>query len=198
MTSQVTLHHIARLDELLASGTPPSTAFPQAVGGTCVCDDIWRFFSDSWPQGGIAEWNSGSSWKSHWQPVLPSGLFSFGEDVFGNQLVFVNRFDNAVLWNHENGECFDLLVAPCELLRTALESGIDWIDFYSDGSLSVARRYGAVPLDMHLHWTTPLVLGGQVSLNNLSLVQREPHLVGHAKLWSQLGGLPPGTTVVRR
>ncbi len=194
----LSLQHLVRLDELLAGGTAPPAAFPQAVGGTSVSDGIWRFFSNSWPLGGISGWNVGSSWKSYWQPFLPSGLFSFGEDVFGNQLILANGCDNALLWNHENGECFDLLVGPCELLRTALESGIDWIDFYSDGSLTVAKQYGAVSLEMHLHWTTPLVLGGQVSRDNISLVQRELHLVGHARLWSQVSGLLTDTVVVPR
>jgi hypothetical protein len=194
----LSLQHITRLDKLLASGTTGLVAFPQAIGGTCVCDGIWRFFSNSWPQGGISGWNIGSSWKSDWQPFLPSGLFSFGEDVFGNQLALIDGSHNALLWNHENGECCDLLVGPCELLRATAESGIDWVDFYSDGSLAVARRYGAVPLDMHLHWTTPIILGGKVAPDNVSLVQRESHLAGHAKLWSQVSGLTPGTAVIPR
>ncbi len=141
--------------------------------------------------GGIAGWNS-RAWKPLWQSFLPTGLFCFGEDVFGSQLAVVEGFKNAVLWNHENGECFNLLVSPCELLRTVLGSGLDWIDFYSEGSLAVARLYGAVPLDSHLHWTTPLILGGRVSRDNLTVVEREQHLAGHAKLWSQVGGLPIG------
>ena len=185
----LTSQQLAHLDELLASGITPPVAFPKAIGGTSIDDGIWRFFSDSWPQGGILGWNVDSAWKTQWQPFLPSGLLSFGEDVFGNQLVLVDGCENVLLLNHENGECCDLLVGPSELLRTAMEHGIDWIDFYSDGSINVARQYGLVPLDMHLHWTTPLVLGGQVSANNLSLVQRDAHLVGHAKLWSQLAGV---------
>lgn len=191
-------HHVARLVRLLANGGTPLLAFPQSIGETSLCDGIWRFFSDSWPLGGIGDWNEGSSWKSHWQPFLPSGLFCFGEDVFGNQLVLVGGFDNVLLWNHENGECHDLFVGPCDLLRTAVESGIEWIDFYSDGSLAVARQYGPVPPKMHLHWTTPLILGGEVSPANLSLAEREPHIVGHANLWTQVSGLPPGATLLPR
>ena len=99
------------------------------------------------------------------------------------------------LWDHESGECYDLLVGPSELLRTALESGIDWIDFYSNGSLSIARQYGVVPLDVHLHWITPLILGGQASLQNTTLRERDSHLVGHAQSSSQVRDLPPGATV---
>lgn len=189
---------LIRLAGLLGSGATPALAFAQSIGGTFLCNGMWRFFSDSWPRGGITGWNVGSSWKCGWQPFLPSGLFSFGEDVFGNQLVLVSGYDKAFLWNHENGQRNDLFVKPSELLKIALDSGVDWVDFYSDGSLAVASDYGAVPLDMHLHWTTPLILGGEVSRANLCLVERESHLVGHAKLWAQVAGLPPGTTVIPR
>jgi hypothetical protein len=194
----LSLQHLARFDEFVASGMTTAVAFPKAIGGTCVCDGIWRFFSDSWPKGGISRWNTESLWKLQWQPFLPRDLFSFGEDAFGNQLVLVSGHENVLLWNHENGHCHDLLVGPCELLRTALDSGIDWIDFYSDGSLALARQHSSVPLDSHLHWTTPLILGGQVSPENISLVQREPHLAGHAQLWSQVAGLPPGTSTIAK
>jgi hypothetical protein len=46
-----------------------------------------------------------------------------------------------------------------------------------------------------LHWTAPLFLGGRVELHNVSLVQRDDHLVGHASLWRQVADLPPGSTV---
>src|SRR5258708_38942164 len=130
----LSFQQVSRLEQLLASGTTPPVAFPQALGGTSVCDSIWKFFSDSWPQGGISGWNTGSSWKTHWQPFLPSGLFSFGEDVFGNQLVLVSGCENALLWNHENGECHDLFVGRCELVRTAVDRDFVWIDFYYDPS----------------------------------------------------------------
>lgn len=191
----LSLQHLSRLDEILADGTAPQFALPQAIGGTLACDDIWRFFSDSWPPGGVSHWNIGSSWKSHWQAFLPRGLFSFGEDVFGNQLVLVNGYEHVYILDHECGKCYDLLLGPSNLLHVALESGIDWIDFYSNGSLDVARRDGAVPLDMHLDWTTPLILGGQVSRDNATLLERDSHLVGHAQIWSQVCDLPPGTTV---
>lgn len=189
---------LAELERLLAKGASSAEALPGAIGGSFISGGIWRFFSDSWPEHGISYWNTASAWKQHWQPFLPDGVFSFGEDIFGNQLVLVGNFANVMLWNHENGEFHDLLVGPCELLKTVAASGIDWIDHYSDGSLSVARQCGAVPLEMHLHWTTPLILGGQVSMDNVSVAPREPHLVGHAKLWQQIADLPPGTTPVPR
>jgi hypothetical protein len=175
--------HVVSLDRLLTSGASLPTAFSQSIGGTYVSGMIWRFFSDSWPEGGIAGWNDETGWKVHWAGQLPTQMFSFGEDLFGNQLALAKNIKNVLLWDHETGECHDLFVAPCELLKTVIASGIDWVDFYSNGSLAIAREYGDVPLDMHLHWTTPLFLGGAVTLANVSLVPRQPHLIGHGKLW---------------
>ena len=157
---------------------------PASVGNTVASEGLWRFFSDTFPPRGVHWWNNSSGWKEHWKPFLPAGLFSFGEDIFGNQLVIIPNQANVFLWNHEDGGFADLLLAPAELLSTVAESGIDWIDFYGNGSLEVARSYRRIPDDSHLHWTTPLILGGTVGLENLSVVERERHLVGHAKLWS--------------
>jgi hypothetical protein len=192
---QLELAHIARLRESLASGVPFAEAAPQAIGGTEACGGLWRFYSESWPAGGAKRWNEGSSWKQHWREFLPRDAFAFGEDVFGNQLIVVPGHENALLLNHENAECADLYCDPSSLLTTILNDGIDWIDAYSDGSLSVARRYLPVAQDSHLHWTTPLILGGMVDDSNISTIERESHLVGHAKLWLQVRGLPPGTVV---
>jgi hypothetical protein len=190
--------HLMRLAESIGAGVDPRVAIPDAVGASTVCGGLWRLYSDAWPAGGISIWNGSGQWKVAWRPFIHPSLFCFGEDVCGNQLVLIDQSRNAFLWNHESGDCHDLLVEPLELLQTAIESGIDWIDFYSDGSLAVARQFGDVPADKHLHWTTPLVLGGQVSRNNLSVVDRELHLVGHAKLWSQISGLSPGSAVITK
>jgi len=176
----------------------PADALPDSVGGLEMCDGLWRFFSHIWPDRGIRSWNETSRWRTSWDGVLPAGLYSFGEDVFGNQLVLLPQHKQVFLWNHENGECHDLLVAPVELLETGFESGLEWIDFYGDGSLSVARRYGHVSRDSHLHWVTPLILGGKIDLDNIAPVEREAHLVGHAKLWLEVSGLAPGTAMVPR
>ena len=187
--------HVRRLEESMAECTPLEVALPAALGNTVAGRGCWRFFSDTFPPRGVRWWNESSGWREHWKPLLPAGLFSFGEDVFGNQLVVVSGEENAYLWNHEDGTFIDLLLAPAELLSTVVESGIAWIDFYGNGSLEIARKYGEIPNDSHLHWTTPLVLGGTVSLENLSVVERERHLVGHAKLWFQVRGLEPGSTI---
>lgn len=190
--------HIAALRAQLDRGIAPNKGLPSALGATQTADGLWRFYSDSWPGQGIGWWNSESPWRLHWGRFLPLGLFSFAEDVFGNQLVNIAGRSEVYLLNHENAECHSLYVNPGELLSTVTGSGIDWIDFYSDGSLQVARGFGVVPEDSHLHWTTPLVFGGSVNLANLSIVPRDKHHVGHAKLWAQVSGLPPGTEVATR
>jgi hypothetical protein len=182
----LSLSNISRLDELLMDGMTFPVAFADAVGATSLCEGFWRFFSNSWPDGGASVWNTTSPWKTVWQPFLPAGLFCFGEDLFGNQIVLRSGHENVWLWNHENSDLHDLFVGPSELLKTAIESGINWIDFYSNGYLNTALRHGTVSPDQHLHWTTPLILGGSIQLNNVSVVERVPHLVGHARLWSQI------------
>jgi hypothetical protein len=189
---------LTRLDDLLQSNLTLLEALPRCVGFTEAADGIWRFFSDSWPNNGVVGWNDGRTWKGQWAQFLPPQFFSFGEDVFGNQLALVSTCENVVLMNHENAELHDLLLGPYHLLNTVLENGVDWIDFYSDGSLDVARAHGPVSLDVHLHWTTPLILGGQIDSANLSAVERKQHLIGHAKLWAQIADLPPGSVVVPR
>jgi hypothetical protein len=192
---QLELAQVVRLQDSLASGAPFVEAAPQVIGGTEAGGCLWRFYSESWPAGGARRWNEGSSWKLHWREFLPYDAFAFGEDVFGNQLIVVPGHENAMLLNHENAACADLHCDPVSLLTTILNDGINWIDAYGDGSLTVARDYFPVARECHLHWTTPLILGGTVCNSNISVVERESHLVGHAKLWLQVRGLPPGTVV---
>jgi hypothetical protein len=187
--------HLRRLREQIETGLSLEKALPASIGNTVVSGGLWRFFSDTFPPRGIHQWNESSGWREHWKQFLPAGLFSFGEDVFGNQLIVVSDEENACLWNHEDGSLVDLLLAPFELLSTVAESGIGWIDFYKNGSLEIAHKYGEVPDNSQLHWVTPLVLGGLVTLENLSVIDREKHLIGHAKLWSRVQDLEPGATI---
>jgi hypothetical protein len=187
--------HIRLLQDRLSGGTPISTALSASIGDTIACSGLWRFFSDSFPSHGICWWNESSGWRQSWNSMMPPGLFSFGEDIVGNQLVLIPDHDQVFLWNHEDGSLADLLVPPAELLSTIVESGLDWIDFYSNGSLEIARKFGEVPFDSHLHWTQPLIVGGAVNLQNLSLVKCESHLVGHARLWLQIRDREPGTII---
>ena len=158
----------------------------------------WRLFSQSHPPPGVVAWNAAPTWKAAWG--LPEeSLWAFGEDIFGNQLVVLAGSTATTLWGHEAGDLFDLHLSPIELLATVLDHGVDWVDYYIEGTLAVARaRLASVPADSHLHWTTPLILGGQVSEANTSIVERGTHLNGHAALWKQLFPLDPGTVVIAK
>jgi hypothetical protein len=188
--------HAEQLKELLGQGISILDALPRAVDGDDASGGLWRFYSENWPARGVRRWNSESRWRQAWDSTIPAGAFAFGEDIFGNQLMVVPRHETVLLWNHQDGRFADLYCDPVTLLSTVATNGIDWIDFYADGSLDVARRTGLAATDFHLHWTTPLVLGGAVSDSNISLVERESHLVSHAKLWSQIRGLSPGASVI--
>jgi hypothetical protein len=182
--------------ELSEPASWPDTLL-KAIGETRAAGGLWRFFSASFPENGTKGWNSSWTWKREWQ--LEAGTFhAFGEDLFGNQLVILPGTGNVHLWNHENGDLVDLLLEPGTLLEAVVQSGLDWIEFYANGSPKIAEQWlGRVPGGSHLHWTTPLILGGEISSQNVSVVERLDHLTGHARLWRQIRGLDPGTVVIR-
>lgn len=190
----VTKQHVVEVRAGLNGGRPTRELLPLSVGGCTTGEGVWRFFSASHPALGIRQWND--AWCKAWR-LDPGNVFAFGEDLFGNQLILPAGRPNVHLCNHENGECFDLDLNIADLLEAAVEHGLAWIDFYADGSLGVAAgTRDRASWEQHLHWTQPLVLGGPVTTANITVVDRLAHLTGHAKLWAQLGGLPPGAEVI--
>ncbi|MBP8953966.1 MAG: hypothetical protein KBI47_16335 [Armatimonadetes bacterium] len=181
------------LRDALSRGLPMIEGVPRHIGGKSIEEGLWRFFSPNHPACGIRRWNE--EWSSAWG-VANDGVFTFGEDVFGNQLLFTPARTTVLLCDHENGACYDLELGVLDLLEAAVEHGLSWIDFYSNGALSVGRGFlPQVNWEQHLHWTRPLILGGAVTAENTAVVDRFTHLHGHAKLWRQVSDLPPGTEV---
>jgi hypothetical protein len=176
----------------MLSTRSPQDVLPQVLGASTTAGGLWRFFSSE----GITHWNIPTTWRATW-PRLSPELFFFGEDIFGNQLTLKPGSETVWLWNHENGEFADLLLDAATLLETVIQSGMDWIDFYSPEMLAVGRaRLLDVPENCHLHWTQPLILGGPVTAANTSVVENVMHLRGHGSLYAQLHGLSPGTEVI--
>jgi hypothetical protein len=172
------------------------TVVAETIGGTTTAKGLWRVFGRSVPTPGIQEWNSPALWKSHWGE-LARGLACIGEDIFGNQLVCISETPDLLIWDHESGSLFTLQLTPQDALEAVLEHGIEWIDFYDNGSPRIGLdRLADVPENSHVHWTTPLILGGTVDVSNTSIVERTSHLIGHGRLWQQVQGLPPGSPVV--
>lgn len=183
---------VRRLENLLDEGCSINDAIARTIGGKLLSDGMWRFYSHDWPRGRVTEWNS-SGWRESWSQFLDPSAFFIGEDLFGNQLYVSGSNENVYLWNHENAESHDLLVDCRELVTTVFQHGLSWIDFYVNEYLEIMRTNQIGTLDRHLHWTTPLILGGAIHQNNLSIVEREPHLIGHAMLWKKIFNLPLGT-----
>lgn len=166
------------------------------LGGSVTAGGLWRFFGKTSPAPGIAEWNDEPLWKMYWGPSA-RGLACIGEDLFGNQLVSIDETPDLLIWDHENGSLCTLDMAPDVAIEAVFESGVDWIEFYDNGSPQIGvELLDTIPETSHLHWTTPLILGGKVSASNTSVVERVSHMVGHGKLWQQVQGLPPGAPVV--
>lgn len=168
-----------------------------SIGDTQACSGLWRFFGQDFPiAGGISGWNAAHQWKDAWQ-IDADNVTAIGEDVFGNQLILMRNDTIAKLWDHESGEICDLLLDISELLTVVLREGLRWIDHYHNSSLDAAISFGVpAPLESHLHWRTPLVLGGPPIANNIALVERSAHLRSHAALWSRIRDLPPGSTII--
>jgi hypothetical protein len=119
--------------------------------------------------------------------------------VGGLTHVLLGKEANVILWNHEDASAtatgFDLVT----VLDTSLDYGLGWLDFYSDGSYLLAKdRQGELLIGSHWHWTQPLILGGPVTAKNMTAVERVQHLIGHAQLWLQVRGIPPGGRFVPR
>lgn len=187
------LKHVELLAKTVASGTRRDAALAETIGGRDVCGGFWRFYSTSWPVGGAHQWNVFI--QETWREFLPPGLWSFGEDILGNQLVLMPDDPYVFLWNHENGELNDLSVGPFDLLSCVIENGVAWVDFYHGEQFEVCKCLAPFSRDMHLHWVTPLVLGGAINVQNLQSLERDLHIKGHAELWSQIYDLPPGAQI---
>ena len=182
--------------ERVSAGTPFSDVVPGVLGGTLLDNGFWRFFGSSEPGSlSLGTWSSPDTWKHAWNGL--ASLTFWGEDVVGNQLLLDGE-GNVYLWNHENALTIELGFDLFTILETCLSHGFGWVDFYSDGSYSLAkaRVRGELPLDSHWHWLQPRTLGGRATGENLTPVERVQHLIGHGKLWLQLRDLPEGSRVI--
>lgn len=189
----LTNNQVVRLSDMLLSDISSREALSTCVGGTGIGNGLWRFFSESHPSCGVSRWNE--EWCAAWG-LLKENAFTFGEDVFGNQLILTANGNTVYVCDHENGSCFDLELSVADLLESAVQHGLSWIDFYSNGSLEVAQDLlGGITWEQHLHWTQPLILGGAIASSNISVMDRFAHLSGHTQLWKQISGIIPGTEI---
>lgn len=184
---------IAKIKTIIPNEPSIVSSLPTIIGGLGVAQGLWRFFSPIHPSCSINVWNE--EWCKAWG-IQGNNLFVFGEDVFGNQLLITLGQSTVYLCDHENGSCHDLELDVSNLLESVTEHGLDWIDFYSNGSLRVPQDLRAsLTWEQHLHWIHPLILGGATTPNNILIIDRFRHLHGHVKLWNQVSHLPPDTEI---
>jgi hypothetical protein len=193
---QLDLDAVRRFKSACDSAADILSAAADSIGGTTVADGFWRFFGREEPPPGIQQWNSASLWKAVWGSRA-EGISSIGEDLFGNQLICSSGQSELLIWDHETGEVSSTLLTPDSTLESVVAHGVDWIDFYANGAPQIARQFaGRVAPTAHIHWTTPLALGGKVAVENTSIIDRVAHMVGHGKLWQQISDLSPGDRVI--
>jgi hypothetical protein len=189
-----------RLDHLetrLRQGDDLRDALRGELGGVATAGGLWRIFSEKQPDGGVIAWNAEQSpWRIAWSGQL-APFYAFGEDVFGNQLALRDPKPDApvALWDHETGTLTDLGLDALTLLRAVDEAGLDWLEPYPTEALQLGLQL-AVPPNDHLHWVTPLALGGKTVAANACRLPRVQHLVGHAALWAQIHDMPSGGHVL--
>ncbi len=185
----------SHLRALVDSGEQVADALLKVGGRDLLFANTWRFFSTEFPPGGPDTVNA-AAWRQVWR--LRS-FHPFGEDVFGNLLVLLPGLPNAHFVDHECGAVHDLLLDPVTLIEVCATDGLGWLDPYAGDALRVAEtEVGALLPDHHLHWVTPLILGGRAERANVMSLPREQHMRGHAELWSQIRDVPPGAWVVPR
>jgi hypothetical protein len=191
----LTLSGIEAARRILSADRPDLAALEEAIGGRTTAGGIWRFFSSAHPASGAAAWRNElrTAWRSE---SLASQ--AFGEDLFGNQLVWHSAGGAMSVWDHEDGSYWDAEMAVADMLEGVLSHGLGWVDFYPAGAVDLAQALAdQVSWAQHLHWVHPLVLSGAVTRENLALLDRTPHIRGHAELWAQVSGLPAGTELKR-
>jgi hypothetical protein len=187
----------SRLRELLQSGEGVAAALRKLGASDLLLASAWRIFSADFPAGGgVDAWNT-RPWREVWLG-LPE-LHVFGEDLFGNLLATLPGKEATYLIDHECGELHDLQLDPMTLIEVCATEGAGWLDFYSGDALRIAASEGIeLSPESHLHWVTPLILGGTPERSNVVALPREQHMLGHAELWRQIRDLPPGARVIVR
>jgi len=194
MNGHVTEHDICCLRRMISPDLViTKAALMETLGSKVTASGFWRFFSENSPSCGAEEWNR--CWCTAWG-LSGEAVCAFGEDLLGNQLLVLSGRPSAFICDHENGDCHDTELSACDLVDAVRKHGVGWIDFYATGASDIAQGFlEDVDWGSHLHWAHPLVLGGSVTRENATIVERMAHLVGHRKLWQQIRGVAPGNEI---
>lgn len=111
----------------------------------------------------LEHWNDPATWKDAYRG-LADDLFCFGQDIFGMQFA-IDRADRVVLMDPETGGREDL--------GGSLEEWAGWLladpDHNGQGETALGWQdsYGALEVTERLSHHTPLVLGGEHTVDNV-------------------------------
>lgn len=120
---------------------------------------------------------------------IVSGLFSFGQDIFGHQFAFDASRNKIVFFNIETG--------GKEIIANDFS---DWIDLLLDetgyftgkGLAEGWEEKNTLRFDQRLCPKIPFVLGGDYVLSNLYASNYPDFLISNANIANQTYGLPDG------
>jgi hypothetical protein len=160
--------------------------------GTFLFEQSLRLFpTEDCPSSyGLVSWNSSLLWRSTYRN-LPSDLFCFAEDLFGNQFGLLNN--EIVLFHCETAEIERFAFSFEELAgRLILDP-----DYLTGRSLAAAWCYEfrALPARNRLVGRTPFVLGGEYSVQNLVSVESAKAMRIRGPLASKISNVPDGTRI---
>ncbi|EAY24868.1 SMI1/KNR4 family protein [Microscilla marina] len=125
---------------------------------------------------------------------LSQGIFSFGEDLFGNQFCFSK--DGVILFNLESAEK-EKIATNFEGFLAAIFDNSEDLDYYTGQSLMQewqslghSLQYGE-----RLCPKQPFIIGGEFEVENLHVKSFDKNLEYNSKIAYQISNLPDGTEI---
>ncbi|MFJ1702152.1 SMI1/KNR4 family protein [Kitasatospora sp. NPDC088346] len=139
----------------------------------------------------LLSWNGENTWKDTYGG-LADGLFSFGQDIFGNQFAIMDGSDVVV---------FDPETAEVEVLGTGLESWAQWlladpeVNAAANFAYAFQQRNGALEPDQRLVPLQFFVAGGDYEFDNFAVRDAVTAMRIRGPIAQQVYNLPDGATI---
>lgn len=120
---------------------------------------------------------------------ITDGLFSFGQDIFGNQFCFSKN--GIIFFNIETGDK-DIIASNftdwCIILA-------DDLDFYTGRKFSSFLKSPNYVKIERICPKVPFIIGGEYEINNFYLLQYPKYISVNANIARQIYNLPDGTEI---
>ena len=160
-------------------------SFLPGFDGTRAFGGALRFF-DAKNQEWVA------TWGKYYGNLLPKLRF-FAGDAFGLLYGLDSNKKVSIFWT-ETADIEDLGVSEDEFYQLIQQDPDETINLalYKDA----VDKLGEPNLDQDFALKVETALGGQLSIDNLYICDRESHLIGLAKIATQIHKMPAGTRVI--